>query len=72
MPKIIPRGLQILMLECLGVKLIDSLSFISQPLASLPTTFDEPELKKGFFPFLFCKQENFDYKGEVYLVSCKG
>ncbi|WP_169716431.1 DNA polymerase [Oceanimonas doudoroffii] len=62
-PKIIPRGLKILSLEAMGVKIIDSISFLPQRLSSLPKTMNEPELKKGYFPYLFCRSENWNYVG---------
>lgn len=46
-PELIQRGLKILSLECMGVRVIDSYSFLPQSLGSLPKTFNEPELCKG-------------------------
>jgi len=46
-PELIMRGLKILSMECMGVRVIDSYSFLPQSLASLPRTFNEPELCKG-------------------------
>lgn len=45
--------------------MIDSLSFIAMPLASFPKTFGLKELKKGYFPHLFNRPENYEYVGPV-------
>ena len=50
-------------MECMGVRLIDSMSFVAQALESFPKTFGESELKKGHFPYLFYKEENLQYVG---------
>jgi len=55
-------------------KFIDSLMFIPMPLASMPKAFGLTELKKGYFPFLANKAENYKYIGpmldrEMYCVS---
>jgi len=47
----------------MGVRLIDSLAFLPQKLSTLPKTFNEPELCKGYFPYLFNRRENHDYVG---------
>ncbi len=46
-PRITPNGLKVLAMECMGVKIIDSFSFLPQSLASLPKTFNQPDLVKG-------------------------
>ena len=61
--RLITRGLQIMTMECMGVRLIDSMSFVAQALESFPKTFGETELKKGHFPYLFYKEENLQYVG---------
>ena len=73
-PKIVAKGLKILSIECMGIRIIDSFSFLPQSLASLPKTFGESELHKGYFPHFFNKPENFGYKGpypppDMYGVS---
>ena len=60
---IIARGLQILSMEVLGMRIIDSLAFVAQPLESFPKTFGIDEMKKGFFPYLFLTDENLKYVG---------
>ncbi len=47
-PKLITRGLKVLAMECMGVKIIDSFSFLPQSLDSLPKTFNQPHLVKGY------------------------
>jgi hypothetical protein len=34
-------------------------------LAKFPEAFDITETKKGFFPYFFIKEENFDYSGPL-------
>ena len=43
----------------------DSLCFLPFPLASFPGTFGLTELSKGFFPHLFNKTENQNYRGPM-------
>ena len=59
----INRGLQILSMEVMGVRFVDSLSFVAQSLESFRKTFGLNELKKGYFPYLFYKEENMHYVG---------
>jgi len=62
-PKIITRGLQLLSLQVGTVRIIDSCSYLPMPLSVMPKAFDEPELKKGYFPHLFNREENKTYMG---------
>ena len=59
----IVNGTKILLIETEDLRIIDSLSFIPIPLCDFPKTFGITELKKGFFPHKFNKQENFSYIG---------
>ena len=52
-----------MLIETEDLRIIDSLSFIPIPLCDFPKTFGITELKKGFFPHKFNKQENFSYIG---------
>jgi len=45
------------------VRLIDSYNFLPMALSALPKAFDEPELKKGYFPHLFNTNDNQQYNG---------
>ena len=40
------------------IRLIDSLNFIPMPLSSMPQSFGETEIAKGYFPYLYNKKEN--------------
>ena len=66
-PYCIYNGAKIMMMEIpkLRIKIIDSLNFIQQPLASFPKTFGLNELKKGYFPHYFNKKCNQNYIGEI-------
>ncbi len=43
---------------------ICSIAFIPQSLQSLPATFSIEGVKKGYFPYLFCRKDNMNYIGE--------
>ena len=58
-PTVIERGLEILSLEYNGVKLIDSLSYLTMPLSAFPKTLGF-DAAKGYFPHLFNTQENWN------------
>ena len=62
-PTPLMNGSKILSIKFRKVKLIDSLSFLPMPLEKFSKTFDIKELKKGFFPHEFNKEENQDYIG---------
>ena len=47
----------------LNIQFLDSCNFIPSPLKSFSQTFDIPVIK-GYFPHLFNKQDNQDYKGK--------
>jgi len=66
MPKITPKGQEIMQLEVAMVKMKDSLNFLPMPLSALPKAFGfEADAKKGYFPHLFNKTENEDYVGPL-------
>ena len=48
-----------------NIKFIDSLNFIPMSLAKFPKTFGQDELCKGYFPHLFNKEENQNYRGPI-------
>jgi len=58
-------GQKVLSFQALGVKFIDSLSFLPMPLSKFPKTFNIDELKKGYFPHLFNTEENQNYEGGI-------
>jgi hypothetical protein len=62
-PNVLVNGSKLLSIQFRKVKLIDSYSFIPIALADFPKTFNLKELKKGFFPHIFNKPENFNYIG---------
>tara|TARA_R110000737_G_scaffold9316_2_gene25072 strand:+ start:99 stop:4193 length:4095 start_codon:yes stop_codon:yes gene_type:complete len=49
----------------LGIRFIDSLSFITMPLKCFPKTFGQKELKKGYFPHWFNTKKNRNHIGEI-------
>ena len=60
-PFVIFNGTKITFLTYEGIRFVDSLSFLPMSLESFSKTFSIPELKKGYFPHLFNKVENFNY-----------
>ena len=58
-PNTIERGLEILSLEYNGVKMIDSLSYLTMPLSAFPKTLGF-DAAKGYFPHLFNTEENWN------------
>ena len=57
--------LMIMTIKELRIRFVDSLNFLTMPLASFPKTFGIKELKKGFFPHYFNTTENFYYVGKI-------
>lgn len=53
----------------LGIRFIDSLSFLTMPLKAFPKTFGQTELKKGYFPHWFNTLENRNYVGVMPSVE---
>ena len=54
----------------LNIRFLDSLNFLSMPLAQLPKSFGLEELEKGFFPHFFNTKENQDDILLNLLVFC--
>ena len=48
-----------------AIKFIDSYNFIPMALARFPETFDRNELRKGYFPHMFNKDDKQDYVGPI-------
>ncbi len=48
-----------------NIRFIDSLNFIPMALANFPKTFGLDELRKGYFPHLFNRDENQNYVGPI-------
>ena len=48
-----------------NVKFIDSYNFIPMALARFPETFDRNELRKGYFPHMFNRDDKQDYVGPI-------
>jgi len=64
-PELVMQGGKILKIRVAStdVTFIDSLSFISMPLADFSKTFDLPDTVKGCFPHLFNHPDNYTYDG---------
>lgn len=65
--KVIMQGCKILRIQFRGyINFIDSLMFLTMPLSKFQETFDlDPNLSKGFFPYLFLSFDNWMYKGDI-------
>ena len=60
-----------------GVRLVDSIAFLSMPLSFFPKTFGLEEMKKGYFPHLFNEPCHFSYEGpypdpHMYMADMMG
>ncbi|GBN27025.1 hypothetical protein AVEN_38544-1 [Araneus ventricosus] len=64
-PPVIPCVSKVMSINhpTLNIKLIDSFNFLPMSLSKLPGCFGMTELKKGYFPHLFNKEENQTYVG---------
>src|SRR5436190_19772438 len=73
-PYTIYCGTKLMLLEIpsLGLKIIDSMSFVASPLSAFPKTFGLKELKKGYFPHFFNTVENQNYTGPIPDVKYYG
>ncbi|CAL2047004.1 unnamed protein product [Caenorhabditis brenneri] len=63
-PSVIMTGTKIISLKHRGVKLIDSLKYLTMSLAAVGKAFQIPT-EKGDFPVKFIRREHFDYVGDV-------
>ena len=63
--KVLMTGQKILYFECGQLKFKGSMSFLNIPLESFTKTFGLTELKKGYFPHKFNREENLNYKGLI-------
>ena len=64
-PKPICRGSELIMIKVANISVKDSLNFIPSRLAEFPKAFGITEMKKGYFPYLFIKEANFNYIGPL-------
>jgi G:T-mismatch repair DNA endonuclease (very short patch repair protein) len=66
-PEVIYAGGKLLSMrvKTLNLKFVDSLSFLTMPLSAFPKAFGFEELKKGYFPHLFNRPENYTYVGPL-------
>ena len=68
--KMLRDGGKIKYMEVNGLRFIDSISFVAAPLKDFPKAFGLHELKKGYFPHLFNRPENWGYKGMFPPAEC--
>ncbi|XP_053374329.1 uncharacterized protein LOC128546937 [Mercenaria mercenaria] len=62
-PEVIMNGSKLISLKCHGLRMIDSLSFLSMPLSAFPKTFGLTEMAKGYFLHWANKAEFQNYVG---------
>ncbi|XP_048775446.2 uncharacterized protein LOC125680045 [Ostrea edulis] len=62
-PAVILNGSKILCMGVFGLRFIDSYNFLPFALAKMPSAFGLTELKKGYFPHFFNKEQNQNYVG---------
>ena len=63
-PKLIREGSKLIFMEYNGIRLVDSLKYLTMSLSTLGKSF-EIDSVKGDFPVLFIKPEHFDYNGKI-------
>ncbi|EFP13206.1 hypothetical protein CRE_08476 [Caenorhabditis remanei] len=63
-PAVIMAGTKVISLKYKGVKLIDSLKYLTMSLAAVGKAFRIPT-ENGDFPVKFIKREKFDYVGDI-------
>ena len=68
-PGIICRGSKVVAIQAGNFRVIDSLNFLTMPLAQMPSVFGLEGIRKGTFPVFFNKKENWDYVGPLPDVS---
>ena len=63
--KLILAGNKIMYMKLGTISFIDSINHIAGALEKMPKTFglDETQFKKGFYPYLFNTEENWEYEG---------
>ena len=64
MERPLTQGAKILYFETGDLVFKDSLNFLAMPLERFPATFYLTELRKGYFPHAFKREENFNYVGD--------
>lgn len=64
-PEQLVNGAKILSLSFMGLKFLDSMSFLPMALLQFPKAFGLQELKKGFFPHFFNIKEHEQYVGPI-------
>lgn len=64
-PEQLVNGAKILSLSFMGLKFLDSMSFLPMALSQFPKAFGLQELKKGFFPHFFNTKDHEQYVGPI-------
>lgn len=64
-PQVVLQGAKIISIQMGNIHFKDSLLFMPQKLSQLPKAFGFKELRKGYFPHLFNRKENYNYEGEM-------
>ncbi|XP_050512049.1 uncharacterized protein LOC126888071 [Diabrotica virgifera virgifera] len=64
-PDLIMRGTKLVSMAVGNARFLDSLNYFPMALSALPKAFGLTELKKGYFPHLFNREENQSYVGPM-------
>ena len=64
-PSLICRGSKVVAIDTGKFRVIDSLNFLTMPLAQMPSVFGLKGIRKGTFPVFFNTRENWDYVGPM-------
>jgi hypothetical protein len=70
LPKVIYRGSKIVAIDAGKFRIIDSLNFLTFPLAQMPKVFGLQGVKKGTFPVFFNQKEMWDFVGPMPHPYC--
>ena len=65
MASVILRGSKVMAMDVAKFRVIDSLNFLTMPLAQMPSVFGLEGIRKGTFPVFFNKKENWNYVGPM-------
>ena len=64
-PEVIKTGNKITCLKLKKIKFIDSLNFLKSSIKNMPKMFGFEEQQKGFYPYLFLSQDNYNFHGSI-------
>ena len=70
MPNVIYRGSKIVSIDTGKFRVIDTLNFLTFPLAQMPSIFGLKDVRKGYFPVFFNQKNMWDFVGPMPHPYC--